>query len=289
MENKSLSHRGPVRLALALVASLALLAGLSALAKPARESQSLGVRYTPAYGFDQLAQNSVDVLFVGDSSVQCGVNTLTLQAAGISSYDSGSPNQSVMESRDIVEAAFKTQSPKLVVLEVNEVFAGTTQTTDALRNKAEDAFPILRYHDSWKLLLGAQARQVDLSTLGYNASDAAVAYTGGDYMGRTQGDVSMPYWASSYYDEIARICQEHGAKLVLLSVPNSSSWNGSYHDAVQAYADSRGLDYVDLNCCLDDLGFDWSTDTRDGGEHLNTSGATKVATWLVPYLQGYLA
>lgn len=284
MRNTEFVHHVLMRVAVVAVTVLILMA-LSYLATPVRESQSLGVRYTSAYGFDQLQRNSVDVLFVGDSSIESGVNNLALQEAGISSYNSGSPNQTVMESRDIVAAAFRTQSPRVVVLDANEVFAGSTKTADALLDKAEDLFPVLRYHSDWKQLLGARPQQVDLSALGYKASDAVKPYTGGDYMGRTKGDASMPRWAVSYYDEIARICQEHGAQLVLVNVPNAKQWNGSYHDAVQAYATDRGLDYVDLNTRTADLSLDWSTDTRDGGDHLNTSGANKVTAWLASYLQ----
>lgn len=284
MKFSSLVNRRPVQLALAIIIAFALLSGLSVAATPANNSLSRGLRYTVSYGFDQLPQNSVDILLVGDSSMQCGVSVPTLQAAGVSSYNSGSPNQTVFESADIVEKAFQTQNPRVVVLEVNEVFAGAVATSDAAQAQLQSLLPILKYHDNWKLLLGGKSTQFDLLKRGFNQSDTVVPYTGGGYMQKTKGDLSMPRRAVEYYDRIARICQEHGSKLVLLNVPNSSSWNGSYHDAVQTYANEAGLDYIDLNTKLQDLGLDWSTDTRDGGEHLNTSGATKVANWLASHV-----
>lgn len=54
-------------------------------------------------------------------------------------------------------------------------------------------------------------------------------------------------------------------KLVLTNVPNAKSWNGYYHDAVQAYADEHGIEYIDLNKKLDEMDFDWSTDSAMGG------------------------
>ena len=57
------------------------------------------------------------------------------------------------------------------------------------------------------------------------------------------------------------------------------------HDAIAAYAKENGLQYLDLNTAGSGLGFDWKTDTSDGGTHLNTSGARKVTNYLGAYLQ----
>ena len=44
-----------------------------------------------------------------------------------------------------------------------------------------------------------------------------------------------------------------------------------------AVAKQYGLHYVDYNVNLSEVkGFNWATDTKDHGDHLNTYGATKV-------------
>jgi hypothetical protein len=35
---------------------------------------------------------------------------------------------------------------------------------------------------------------------------------------------------------------------------------------------------------MKETGFDWMTDSRDGGNHLNYSGAKKISVWLGNYL-----
>ncbi|MFR4018784.1 MAG: hypothetical protein ACLT01_06165, partial [Clostridia bacterium] len=55
------------------------------------------------------------------------------------------------------------------------------------------------------------------------------------------------------------------------------TWNLSKSNAVQKLADEYGLTYYDYNRTCP-AGFDWSQDSKDGGNHLNYSGALKVTS-----------
>ena len=61
----------------------------------------------------------------------------------------------------------------------------------------------------------------------------------------------------------------------------------SKHNGVERVASELGVDYVDLNLgdAATSIGIDWSTDSLDGGDHLNYSGAEKVSTYLGAYLK----
>lgn len=62
-------------------------------------------------------------------------------------------------------------------------------------------------------------------------------------------------------------------------------WDYSKFNAVKKISEEKGLPFIDLNQILEEFGFDWETDSRDKGDHLNYSGAVKVSDYLGKYLQ----
>ena len=53
---------------------------------------------------------------------------------------------------------------------------------------------------------------------------------------------------------------------------------------VSDYAKENGIPFLDFNVDQYGTGFDWHTDSRDGGNHLNYSGALKMTKYLGEYL-----
>ena len=51
-------------------------------------------------------------------------------------------------------------------------------------------------------------------------------------------------------------------------------WQQEYH-----------IPYIDFNVHQYHTGFDWKTDSRDGGNHLNYYGATKMTKYIGEYLK----
>jgi hypothetical protein len=49
-------------------------------------------------------------------------------------------------------------------------------------------------------------------------------------------------------------------------------------------ADEYGLKYIDFNMNWKEIGINWSTDSQDGGDHLNRNGGLKLSSWLGTYL-----
>ena len=88
-----------------------------------------------------------------------------------------------------------------------------------------------------------------------------------------------------YVEMMKNLCEQNGAKLVLVSSPSPKNWNMPRHNAVKALSKELGVEYIDMNLMGRKIPIDWSRDTKDKGDHLNYSGATKVSLFLSKYLQ----
>lgn len=265
---------------------LALLTGLcSWVLEPRGYTAADGVAYPEVYGYRALPDNTVDVAVIGDSNVYCAFSPMVLWSEyGAASYVSGEPRQHIESSLRLLKNYYTCQSPKLVLLEVDELFEADNSFLSSLGIRLEEDIPAVKYHSNWKnvrlsTLFTPRQDNYSSSTMGQYCEFAARAYTGGDYMSDSGPAVKIPRAARHALDAFADLCSEHGSRLVLLSVPCPASWNRARHDAVQAYADQRGLTYLDLNGCAA-VGIDWSKDTSDQGIHLNFSGSKAVTEYI---------
>ncbi len=66
--------------------------------------------------------------------------------------------------------------------------------------------------------------------------------------------------------------------------PSATTGTIDRHKAVQKLADQYNVPFIDFNVNQYDTGFNWLTDTRDGGNHLNYNGAKKMTKYLGKYL-----
>ncbi|MDE5669923.1 MAG: SGNH/GDSL hydrolase family protein, partial [Eubacterium sp.] len=88
----------------------------------------------------------------------------------------------------------------------------------------------------------------------------------------------------SFIESIKKICEENGAELMLVSVPCDKNWNCERHNPAAELSEKLGIEFMDMNYMQDEIPIDWSCDSRDGGEHLNQSGAEKVTSYFGAYL-----
>jgi len=266
---------------------VAVLAALSAITYPLLPTTTNGLYAPYIYGYRLMSEDSLDVFIIGDSSAQCTVAPQVMQSvSGISSYNSSSPLQTAAVSAEVTTEMFSYQNPKVVIYDVNNIFRDTSATT-AVETIAQQVVPVLRYHDNWKRILAGTVEtggNALTSDLGFHPKTDVVPYTGGDYMSKTTSGAFLSFWARVYLKWMQRVCAEHGATLILISSPNAKEWNDARHDVIADYAQENGLTYLDFNTAECDAGIDWASDTRDGGEHLNVAGATKVSTWLATWL-----
>jgi hypothetical protein len=144
-------------------------------------------------------------------------------------------------------------------------------------------FPLFRYHDRWSELT-AQDRE-------YFFAVPQVSYNG--YLmqtgvkpvitvpkGKPRADYTFSDKAYEYLDKITTLCSENDVKLVLIKAPTLYPyWYEEWDNQMEDYAEEHQISYYNLLEAAEEAGIDYSTDTYDGGFHLNVFGAEKLSTY----------
>lgn len=144
-------------------------------------------------------KDTIDVLYIGDSNVYTGISPFEIyDKTGITGYSASTPQQDVIGSYYAAKELFKTQSPKIVMLDTTEFFTyvdsftelGTRSETDymnwginkleiinekeynyTLKDKLAYIFPLIRFHDRYSRLTEFDIRKIvqnnELSYKGY--------------------------------------------------------------------------------------------------------------------------
>lgn len=271
---------------------LGLLQVSSLIFQPKSNDKASRIHYPRANGIFSEPKDSIDTVFIGDSEVYHSFIPLNIwRDYGITSYDVSSPSQKLVYSMEFLKKTFENQSPKIVFLETNAIFR-KSYLEDEITYKAEQIFPVFRYHDRWKnLQLKDFSATVEYTANENNkgyyftkkskpATDKAIK----EYM--KYSDVSAPILSTNkkYLNGIAKFCKTHGARLVLISTPSTKNWNYQRHNTMEAISKDLGVDYIDTNLLRDDIPIDWKKDTKDKGDHLNYNGAVKLTDYVGKYL-----
>lgn len=254
------------------------------------------------------------VLFVGDCEVYENFSPAQLyREHGVVSYIRGGAQQLIWHSYYLLEDALKYETPDVVVFNVLAMKYGEPQSEaynrlnlDGMRLspskiqavqasmcEGEDAlsyvFPLLRYHERWSELNGADLRF-------YFATDK-VAHNG--YMmradtkpttvipkGSVLADYALPAVCYEYLDKMTALCKEKGIELLLVKAPTIyPHWYEQWDAQIEQYAQDNGLTYINFLNHMDDMGLDLQTDTYDAGLHLNVFGAEKLSDFFGEYLR----
>ncbi len=271
-----------------------LLLGLSYMMAPKDNTKESGIINPNATGFYSEPKNSIDVVVVGNSDAYSGFSPMELwNSFGYTSYVSAEGLQVPAGSLAMLKRILTCQAPKLVILETDGMFTKTDASQNiinAFNSVLGEPFSVFRYHNRWKKLkwkdvLRKPYYTAHCVTKGQMLSNKVKEYSGKEYMIETDEKDKIPPFSVMTVDKIKELCEENGIELLLLEMPSESSWNYKRHNAVKEFAKERDLPFIDLNLDRDRFDFDWTTDSRDGGNHLNTRGARKVTRFIGEYLQ----
>ena len=277
----------------------------------------IGDSTTIVDGFYAEKKNDIDLIVIGSSNSFCTVDPLVLyEEYGIAAYDFGSSSQPMNISALYLREALKTQKPRVVALEINMM------TSDSISSRGEPGlrwgftniplsadklkciyqsvgevnaeyftyvFPVFRYHSRWKELSRTDYTYFYQHKTNYTKGYLETQAVSEETINLTDYNFEGEAWIAeenvTYLDEIAQLCKQNNAQLLLFKSPRES-WHRYETEAVRALADARGLKFVDFNELYSDgkIELDMAADFRDS-QHLNDSGARKVTSYLGRFIK----
>lgn len=266
-----------------------LLVPLSLIFRPKNNSQEAGMEEPRANGILAEPENSIDVLFLGNSLAYCSMNPMEIwKEYGIPTYVCSTVGQRVNITMQFLRRVLRTQKPKVVALEAMGPRMPTgivTRSTELLEEKV----PFFRYHNRWKTLRWQDfytephhtALREDKGFYGHIGEKPADLT---DYMAPSDVSAGIPRKSRRVLAEIAELCRDNGIQLVLFSAPSPVNWNSAWHNAFAAMAETLGVPYLDMNLMPEEVPMDWNHDSFDGGDHLNVAGAKKASDYMGKWL-----
>ena len=252
-------------------------------------------------------ENTVDVLFVGNSQMYCNINTGILwQEYGMSAFNLGGAEQPYWNSYYYIKEALKTQTPKAIVLSITTPAMRTedyqpenwvvTNLYGMKWNKNRiEATRASTLKDSFNRLLfpiyTMHSRYTDLSrddfidsnysksNKGYDLRATIVPFERPDIAGVTD-TVPITEKQETYLRKIIELTKESDTPLVLAAAPYIIDAEQQKKVNYQiAIAEEMDVDYIDFNKLYDEIGLDFANDMAED-LHLNIYGGEKFTKYI---------
>lgn len=273
--------------------------------------------------FHELPKDSLEVIMFGSSRMWRGVNVMEMyDRYGIGAYNLGCNWQHINTTNLFVHDAFKSQSPKLIVIDATnahlplmdvdmdgEIYYTESIPWSVTKYKTVRQYfgrgleryfsyfvPLCAFHENWQNVttdnFNDKNIHVDFLTEANEADNNEFARTMG--FGDTQFVKSVEI---GDYNTFAQMPFEKYATDVLDDIVRVCNENNTqilfvtipfqgesnYIDAMRTYAEANNCGYINLYEYLDEMNMDVNEDFGDPS-HLNTKGATKVADFVGKYI-----
>lgn len=252
-------------------------------------------------GFYNEPPEEFPVMFFGSSHAYASISPLELwHETGIKSYVFATQQQPMWATAAYIRDALKTQSPSVIVVEVQMMTeqaeyseAGVVHSylddmplsCNKLRLIGQSAagtdrlpylLPLLRYHDRWKELTEADFTLRRSALLDPYKGYVLLPGTGfvpGRFPPAGSGGIAGKSWQALM--EVWDICRSRGIDLWLIKAPsNPDGVQAAQFLSLAGMLSAQGLALEDFNGQYDALGLDLAADFYDQ-HHLNAAGAIK--------------
>ena len=278
-----------VRFIIFMLILFVILLILSRILVPKNNTDESGINDMKAMKILGEADNTVDMIVYGDSESYASIIPMQLwNDYGYTSYVCGTSGQTLPDTCRIAFDTLKNQSPKMVILEADTVYA-QTEISVPIARVLYKILPVMEYHNRWKKLnlndFFGKIKYTDRdSNKGYYYLSNVDPVEGDSYMEYTDEIEEIPTINKYYIKLLKAYCESKGAKFAIVSVPSYKNWNYPRHNGVKQFADEEGIEFLDLNEKKDEVAIDWSQETSDKGDHVNYPGARKTTKYLGEWL-----
>ncbi len=265
---------------------------------PKNNKKEFGMKDQNAHAFYAEPENTIDTLIIGNSEAYSSFSPLEMwHEYGITSYVSAQGAIIMSEAYYILKEALKTQDPKIVIFETDALFPHKSDQTlrdRTISNVIENEISLLKYHDTWKIQKPANFfSPIEYKWKSYSRGqmdDPKIEAYGSNFMDISEGkdeeykDGKINFWILKYLDKFVDLCKENNISVIFVTIPNTLTTSRLNSQAVKDYCSGKSITYLDFSEHPEYINIDWTTDTRDGGVHMNTYGAKKVSDFLGQYI-----
>ena len=253
---------------------------------PKDSIKKYGFQNTVKYEILEEKQNTIDVIFLGDSLVYSSISPMEIwDQYGYTGFDCAKAAESITDTYEYLKLAIEHEHPKIVMFEANVLYRDSNKRPWYYKLKSElfSVFPITRYHDNWKQIGTKKSEIISNVNKGYVYVTRSTKYKPIHKINNPKKLRPIPKGNIEEFEKIVKICKDNNIKLVLINNPSNKSWIYSKHYATKKISEKYNLDYIDLNL-IKEVNIDWANETKDDGDHLNHSGAKKVSAYIGKYL-----
>lgn len=282
------SIKNYIKIVLFLSSLFLIITLLSYLFIPKNNLKEFGMIEVAANGILGEEDDTIDVVVIGDSLTYTAFSPMQMYSEyGFTSYICGTSAQRLYDSYSFFTTAIKKQKPKVVILETNALFRDYT-FTNTIISSMKKSFPYLNYHNRWKnISINDLTEDVNYTYTdnkkGYKLIKESRSSKYKDYMKYTSEVKPIPKKNINYVKKIKEKCDKEGINFLLVSSNTQKNMNYKKHNSINDLSISLDIPYLDMNL-EDSINIDWTTDTKDKGDHLNYLGAKKASSFLGNYL-----
>ncbi len=258
-------------------------------------------------------RDTIDVLYLGSSYAYCDFNPALIYASGgLTGFVLAGSEQPLSITYWYLKEAFKTQSPKAVVIEGTSLFFQPYQNytqinidympfslnkLSAIFTSAEEElrlgllFDLWFYHTRWKELTPTDFQKVFFPIRrdhykGYTAIGEVLPGVGeAPSVADRQVEDAVYEKNLEWLGKIFALCREHGAQPILVFNPTYSQCTQALYEKLgsDAAALDDGLIFLNWSDDFEEIGLIPTRHLYDGG-HLNQDGAAVFSSWLGQFL-----
>lgn len=263
--------------------------------------------------FYSLEDNTLDYIGVGSSHMYCTLNPLEVwKKSGVAGFVLATQRQPLRASYHYIKEAFKTQSPKYVILEGYMICVEEPNDSGVLYDAIDPLKPsfnkfqminnlvpydqrpnyyfnILKYHSRWSSVTADEVNIIlDKPVDTYKGFvPLQGSFSGNNHIPDYENakDVQLSEYNIDILDDIYELTKSHNAELIIMFGPCESD-SVSLIEKIKAekkWANKKDVPVLDYTQLLNTIGINPECDYYDAG-HLDVSGAAKVSSHFADFL-----